>query len=193
MGLGLIHSPGAICAFAFQSILASGGFLQVLWFFLLQLKLNFLNKSVSKRFMEMSLKFNAFALLGFAWFSAKCYKMNYFPLQLSGKKMKREAKRKSSRLSQQNDQPGGTEEDEASTSGASSGSATGGSELKAARGQVYSAIESGRLCFSFVPISLNKRRYKKSFLTSDNYLFSNAVLKCQVRKKAVNWHDSTSA
>ena len=107
--------------------------------------------------------------------------------------MKREAKRKSSRLSQQNDQPGGTEEDDASTSGASSGSTTGGSELKAARGQVYSAIESGRLRFSFVPISLNKRRYKKSFLTNDKYLFSNAVLKCQVRKKAVNWHDSTSA
>ena len=67
--------------------------------------------------------------------------------------MKREAKRKSSRLNQQKDQPSGTEEDEASTSGASSGSATGGSELKAARGQLYNAIqsaaESGRFYLVF--------------------------------------------
>ena len=33
-----------------------------------------LNKSVSKHFMEASLEFNAFALLGFAWLSAECYK-----------------------------------------------------------------------------------------------------------------------
>ena len=32
----------------------------------------FLNIYVSKHFMEASLKFNAFALLGSAWFSAKC-------------------------------------------------------------------------------------------------------------------------
>ena len=31
-------------------------------------RLDFLNKSVSKHFMEASLKFNAFALLAFAWF-----------------------------------------------------------------------------------------------------------------------------
>ena len=55
-------------AFGFQSILASAGFLRVLRFSLLHLKLDFLNKSVSKHFMEASLKFNAFALLGFAWF-----------------------------------------------------------------------------------------------------------------------------
>ena len=30
--------------------------------------LDFSNKSVSKHFMEASVKFNAFALLGFAWF-----------------------------------------------------------------------------------------------------------------------------
>ena len=56
------------CAFGFQSILASAGFLRVLRFSLLHLKLDFLNKSVSMHFMEASLKFNAFALLGFAWF-----------------------------------------------------------------------------------------------------------------------------
>ena len=38
------------------------------WFPLLHLKLDFLNKSVSKHFIEASLKFNAFALLRFAWF-----------------------------------------------------------------------------------------------------------------------------
>ena len=37
-------------------------------------KLDFLNNSVSKHFMEAFLKCNAFALLGFAWFSAECYK-----------------------------------------------------------------------------------------------------------------------
>ena len=68
MGPGSIPSPGAVCAFGFQSILASAGFLRVLRFSLLHLKLDFLNKSVSKHFMEASLKFNAFALLGFAWF-----------------------------------------------------------------------------------------------------------------------------
>ena len=62
MGPGSIPSPGAVCAFGFQSILASAGFLRVLGFSLLHLKLDFLNKSVSKHFME------AFALLGFAWF-----------------------------------------------------------------------------------------------------------------------------
>ena len=74
MGLGSIPSPGAICAFGFQSILASAGFLRVLRFSLLHLKLDFLNKSVSKHYIEASLEFNAFALLGFAWFSAECYK-----------------------------------------------------------------------------------------------------------------------
>ena len=38
------------------------------------LKLGFLDKSVSKRFMEASLKLNVYAQLGFAWLSAKCYK-----------------------------------------------------------------------------------------------------------------------
>ena len=47
MGPDSIPSPGAVCAFGFQSILASIGFLQVLWFSLLHLKLDFLNKSVS--------------------------------------------------------------------------------------------------------------------------------------------------
>ena len=32
------------------------------------MKLDFMNKSVSKHFMEASLKFNALTLLGFAWF-----------------------------------------------------------------------------------------------------------------------------
>ena len=68
MGPCSIPSPGAVCAFGFQSILASAGFLRVLRFSLLHLKLDFLNKSVSMHFMEASLKFNAFALLGFAWF-----------------------------------------------------------------------------------------------------------------------------
>ena len=67
MGPGSIHSPGAICASGFQSILASAGLLRVLRFSLLHLKLDFLNKSVSKHFMEASLKFDAFAQLGFAW------------------------------------------------------------------------------------------------------------------------------
>ena len=66
MGPGSIPSPGAVCAFGFQSILASVGFLRVLRFSPLHLKLDFLNKSVSKHFMEVSL--NAFALLGFACF-----------------------------------------------------------------------------------------------------------------------------
>ena len=60
MGPGSIPSPGAVCAFGFQSILASAGFLRVLRFSLLHLKLDFLNKSVSKHFLEASLKFNAF-------------------------------------------------------------------------------------------------------------------------------------
>ena len=68
IGPGSIPSPSAVCAFGFQSILASAGFLRVLRFSLLHLKLDFLNKSVSKHFMEVSLKFNAFALLGFTWF-----------------------------------------------------------------------------------------------------------------------------
>ena len=65
MGPGSIPSPGAVCALGFQSILASAGFLRVLRFSLLHLKLDFLNRPVSKHFMEASLKF---ALLGFAWF-----------------------------------------------------------------------------------------------------------------------------
>ena len=71
MGPGLIL--GAVCAFGFQFILVSADFLRVLRFSLLHLKLNFLNKSVSMHYIEMSLEFNAFALLGFAWFSAECY------------------------------------------------------------------------------------------------------------------------
>ena len=39
MDQGLIHSPSAIYAFGFQSTLASAGFLQVLWFSILDLKL----------------------------------------------------------------------------------------------------------------------------------------------------------
>ena len=74
MDPGLIPSAGAVCAFGFQSILASAGFLRVLRFSLLHLKLDFLNKSFSKHFMEVSSKFNAFALLGFAWFSAEINK-----------------------------------------------------------------------------------------------------------------------
>ena len=74
MGPGSIPSPGIICAFGFQSILASAGFLRVLQFSLLHLKLDFLNKSVSGHHIEASLEFNAFALLGFAWFSAKINK-----------------------------------------------------------------------------------------------------------------------
>ena len=35
---------------------------------------NKINKSVSECFMEASLKFNAYALSGFAWLSAECYK-----------------------------------------------------------------------------------------------------------------------
>ena len=57
MGPGSIPSPGAVCAFGFQSILASAGFLRVLLFSLLHIKLDFLNKSVSKHFMEASLRF----------------------------------------------------------------------------------------------------------------------------------------
>ena len=76
MGPGSIPSPGSICAFGFQSILASAGLLRVLRFSLLHLKPDFLNKSVSKRYIEASHEFNAFALLGFAWFSAECYKLN---------------------------------------------------------------------------------------------------------------------
>ena len=75
MGPGSIPSPGAIFAFGFQFILASAGFLWVLRFSFLHLKLDFWNKSVSKHLIEASLEFNAFAvLLGFAWFSAECYK-----------------------------------------------------------------------------------------------------------------------
>ena len=74
MSLGSIPSPGAIGAFGFQSILAAAGFRRVLRFSLLHLKLDFLNKSVSKHHIEASLEFNAFALLGFAWFSAEFYK-----------------------------------------------------------------------------------------------------------------------
>ena len=74
MGPGSILSPGAVCAFGYQSIFASAGFLRVLRFSLLHLKLDFLNKSVSKHHIVASLEFNAFALLGFAWFSARCYK-----------------------------------------------------------------------------------------------------------------------
>ena len=74
VGPGSIPSPGAICAFGFQSILASAGFLQVLRFSLLHLKLDLLNKSVSKHYLEASFEFNAFALLGFARFFAECYK-----------------------------------------------------------------------------------------------------------------------
>ena len=68
MGPSSIHSPGAVRAFGFQSILAFPCFLR---FFLLHLKPDFLNKSVSNHFMEAFLKLNAFALLGFTWFSAK--------------------------------------------------------------------------------------------------------------------------
>ena len=62
MGPGSILRPGAVCAFGFQSILASAGFLQVLRFSLLHLKLDFLNKSVSKHHIEASFEFNAFAV-----------------------------------------------------------------------------------------------------------------------------------
>ena len=65
---GSIPSAGAVCAFGFQSILASAGFLRVLRFSLLHLNLDFLNKSVSKHHKEASLEFNAFALLEFVWF-----------------------------------------------------------------------------------------------------------------------------
>ena len=58
MGPGLIPSPGTVCAFGFQSILASAGFLRVLRFSLLHLKLDFLNKSVSMHHIETSLEFN---------------------------------------------------------------------------------------------------------------------------------------
>ena len=73
VGPGSIPSPSAVCAFSFQSILASAGFLRVhvLRFSLLHLKLDFLNKSVFKHHIEESLELNAFALLGFAWFSAE--------------------------------------------------------------------------------------------------------------------------
>ena len=77
MGPGSIPSPGTVCAFGFQSILTSAGFLWILWFSLLHLKLDFLNKSVSKHHIEVSLEFNAFALSGFAWFSGECYKYKY--------------------------------------------------------------------------------------------------------------------
>ena len=49
-----------------NSVIPSAGFLRVLQFSLLHLKLNFLNKSVSKHFIEVSLKFIAFAL-GHYW------------------------------------------------------------------------------------------------------------------------------
>ena len=52
MGSGSIPSPGPICAFGFQSILASAGFFRVLRFSLLHLKLDFLNKSVSKHYID---------------------------------------------------------------------------------------------------------------------------------------------
>ena len=71
MGPGSIPSPGAVCAFGFQSILASSGLLRVLRFSVLHIKLDL---SVSKHHIEASLEFNAFALLGFAWFSAESYK-----------------------------------------------------------------------------------------------------------------------
>ena len=64
----------AICPFGFQSILASAGFLRVLRFSLLHLKLDFLDKSVSTPHIEASPEFNAFALLGFARFPAESNK-----------------------------------------------------------------------------------------------------------------------
>ena len=63
MGSCSIPSPGAVCAFGFQSI-----------FSLPHLKLDRLNKSVSKHHIEASLEVNAFALLGFALSSAEYYK-----------------------------------------------------------------------------------------------------------------------
>ena len=51
---GSIPSPGAICAFGFQSILASAGFLRVRRFSLLHLKLDFLNNAVSKHYIKAS-------------------------------------------------------------------------------------------------------------------------------------------
>ena len=55
------------------------------WFSLMHLKLGFFHISVSGCF-EASLKFNAFALLGFARLSAECYRYkykNYFVLFVS--------------------------------------------------------------------------------------------------------------
>ena len=80
MGPGSIHSPSAVCTFGVhvcpyllpQVFYRSSGFPSCI-----------LNKSVSKHFMEASLKLNAFALLGFAWFSAECdwfLKLNAFAL-----------------------------------------------------------------------------------------------------------------
>ena len=57
-----------------SSPLASAGFLRVLRFSLLHLKLDFLNKCVSMHHIEEPLEFNTFAPLGFAWFSTECYK-----------------------------------------------------------------------------------------------------------------------
>ena len=74
MGPGSIPSPGAVFAFGFKSILASTGFLRVLRFSFLHLKLDFLNKSVSKHYIEASLKFHAFFTIGICLVSAECYK-----------------------------------------------------------------------------------------------------------------------
>ena len=74
MGPRSIPSPGAVCALVSNPYLLPAGFFRVLRFSLLHLKLDFLNESVSKHHIEASLEFNAFALLGFAWFSAECYK-----------------------------------------------------------------------------------------------------------------------
>ena len=56
--------------------LTSAGFLRVLRFSLLHLKLEFLNKSFSKHYTEASLEFNAFALLRFAWFQPNVINKN---------------------------------------------------------------------------------------------------------------------
>ena len=47
-------------------------FSRILWFSLLHLKLGFLNKSVSVCFLEASIKFDACALLRFAWLCTTC-------------------------------------------------------------------------------------------------------------------------
>ena len=75
-GLSVFLHRHRKCIWFLWSILASVGFLLVLRFSLLHLKLNFLNNSVSKHFMDTSFKFNTFALFEFAWFSSECYKYN---------------------------------------------------------------------------------------------------------------------